>query len=202
MAPKEKTSDRASAGLPSSCSGEHEVQRAEDAPLHRQRGVPRRRQRPGGLGLVLLREAEVEQPDPGLGEHDVARLQVAVHDALPVRGVEGLGDLQRDGQGLGDRHGPALELTRQAPCHKAGRGAWRPDSALAAPLPGGTMIQCSRRSRRAGTASCSAWPRAGRGPDPCRGSGTQFAWWNGTGGCWFAPEGAIASTGIRTSPEP
>jgi hypothetical protein len=47
-----------------------------------------------------LRQTEVEELGARPGQHDVARLQVAVHHALPVRGGEGLGDLRGDGQCL------------------------------------------------------------------------------------------------------
>ena len=47
----------------------------------------------GGVSLPLLGQAEVQMLGPGLREHDVPGLQVPVHDALPVRRVQGLGDL-------------------------------------------------------------------------------------------------------------
>ena len=40
-----------------------------------------------------LGQPEVEQPRAALGQHDVAGLQVPVHDALPVRVIERGGDL-------------------------------------------------------------------------------------------------------------
>ena len=43
-----------------------------------------------------FREAEVEQLRAGLRQHDVAGLQIAMDDAVPVRLVERVGDLDRD----------------------------------------------------------------------------------------------------------
>ena len=54
-----------------------------------------------GFAVHGLREAEVQDLDGAVcADFDVRRLQVAMDDALPVRGFERLGDLPRDGQGL------------------------------------------------------------------------------------------------------
>ena len=45
---------------------------------------------------IALRQPEVEQLHARLRQHHVARLQIAVHDALPVRLVERVGDLDAD----------------------------------------------------------------------------------------------------------
>ena len=51
-----------------------------------------------------LGEAEVEHLDGSVGPHlDVGRLQIAVHDALLVRGVQGIGNLVRQQQGVAER---------------------------------------------------------------------------------------------------
>ena len=48
----------------------------------------------GGLGLEAVScQTEVEQPGTALGQRDVGGFEVAVDDPLPVRGVEGIGDL-------------------------------------------------------------------------------------------------------------
>ena len=60
-----------------------------------------------------LRQAEVEQLRARSGEHDVAGLQIAMHDAGAMRRVERLGDLNRDGQRLVDRQRAAFEPGRQ-----------------------------------------------------------------------------------------
>ena len=57
-----------------------------------------------GRRVLDLREAEVENLHAALGEQDVAGLQVAVDDALPVRGVYRVKDLLGQGERLSDRH--------------------------------------------------------------------------------------------------
>ena len=62
--------------------------------------MPRRSAKRGG-GLHRFREAEVEDFHRAIGAHfDIGRFQIAVDDALFVRGLERLRDLLRDGQGV------------------------------------------------------------------------------------------------------
>ena len=50
-----------------------------------------------------LGEAEVENLDRAVGaDLDVRGFEITMNDALFMRGFEDLGDLARDGQGLGD----------------------------------------------------------------------------------------------------
>ena len=78
-------------------------------------GARRERRRGGRLaGSALdfhrLGEPEVEHLDPALRRHlDVGRLEVAVDDALRVRGFERLGDLPEDGDDVLGGHRSALE---------------------------------------------------------------------------------------------
>jgi hypothetical protein len=73
-------------------------------------GVPRRSALCGG-GLDRFRETEVEHFHRAIRpEFDVGRLEIAVHDPLLVCGFEGLGDLPRYGQDLGDGHRPPRDV--------------------------------------------------------------------------------------------
>ena len=92
--------------------GRHVGGRADDGAERRRTLRHRRRvQRIGGAARVIrserLRETEVEHLDRAVGPHlDVRRLQIAMDDAVLVRGLEGVGDLPRDRQSLGDRQRP------------------------------------------------------------------------------------------------
>ena len=89
----------------------HVLKRAEDGALRRQRSRPGGRGGDGEGAAAVdraghdLRQTEIEQLHTRGGDHDVAGLQVAMQDALAVRGVEGAGDLHRPGQRLRDGHG-------------------------------------------------------------------------------------------------
>ena len=64
--------------------------------------------------LHRFREAEVENLHRAVGAHfDIRRLQIAVNDALFVRGFERLGDLLRDGQRLVERDRAPRDALRQ-----------------------------------------------------------------------------------------
>ena len=75
----------------------HVLERAEDRAFLRQVGVLRRQRGQPRLRLDRrrhrLRQPEVEQLHARLRQHDVAGLQVPVHDPLPVRLVQCVGDL-------------------------------------------------------------------------------------------------------------
>jgi hypothetical protein len=95
-APNAKISVRASASKPSICSGAMYWNGAEDRAL---RGEVRRRRRQHRETAGrddrrgALRETEVEQFRPGLGEHHVRGLEIAMDDARAVRLVERVADL-------------------------------------------------------------------------------------------------------------
>ena len=63
--------------------------------------------------LLQLRQAEIQQLRPRLGEHDVAGLEVAVRDAFAVRLVQRVGDLDGVLQYLLDRQRTFLQALRE-----------------------------------------------------------------------------------------
>ena len=96
--PSAKMSVRASASLPSSCSGAMYWKVPRSVPsavslllIERQR---RRRHRRDWFDDGAPDEAEIEQLRTRRCEHDVARLQVAVNEALAVGVIERIGDLR------------------------------------------------------------------------------------------------------------
>lgn len=64
-------------------------------------------------GTGKLRQAEVQKLRSGLGQHDVRRLEIAVHHSLTVCFVKGIGDLNRVPQRLFEGHRSFLQTLRQ-----------------------------------------------------------------------------------------
>jgi hypothetical protein len=62
----------------------------------------------GNVGRQGLGDAEVEDLDRLVAQHDVRRLQVAVHDVTGVRRLQGPGDLDAGAQRPGYRQPPAV----------------------------------------------------------------------------------------------
>ena len=93
--------------------GAHVARGAEDDALVRRVLGDRRRVRDVGRGRAereRLREAEVEELDLAFRGHvDVRGLEVAVEDALGVRGLERVRDLEREADRLVDRDGSARD---------------------------------------------------------------------------------------------
>ena len=83
---------------------------ARDGVLHR-RKLRKRSDRSGFLRQ--LRQAEVEQLGPRLREHDVAGFQIAVGDALAMRLVQRIGNLDCELQHLLDRQRASLQSLRE-----------------------------------------------------------------------------------------
>ena len=80
----------------------------------RQGGREHRRARRRGRSIGKLREPEVEHLDASIvlafAEHDVGRLQIAMRDALLVRGGHGIGDGNRDLQQSIERTTPSAAI--------------------------------------------------------------------------------------------
>ncbi len=104
--------------LPARLLGAHVGGGAHDhAGLRRRRGDRRRQLRVVARRAFLLerlRQPEVQHLDRAVRrQRDVRRLQVAVHDAVVVRGLERFGNPRGDAQRLLDRQRPLLEHLRQ-----------------------------------------------------------------------------------------
>ena len=101
---------RASASLPSSCSGAMYWNVPSRLPASVSGfacvGKVERPPAPSPAGSATLRQAEVEELRSRLRQHDVAGLEVAMDDARAVRLVERVGDLRADPQRLVERQGP------------------------------------------------------------------------------------------------
>ena len=95
--------------------GRHVRQRADEGALRRVRswrGREHRERLPGSADGVL-REAEIEQLGPGRGEHHVPRLQIAMDDAEPVRGLERVRDFNAEAEDLAQRQRAACQTGGQ-----------------------------------------------------------------------------------------
>jgi len=64
---------------------------------------------PASRGPDVLREAEVEEFGAGLGDDDIARLEIAVHDAGVVGGVKRRSDLDGEPDCLGNGRRPLCD---------------------------------------------------------------------------------------------
>jgi hypothetical protein len=99
--------------------GTHVCRRAENDPGARGLMGHRGRMReigvgPGGAGAARGGEPEVENFHlPRRGDDDIAGFEVAVHDAVFVRGFHSRGDVAADVDGLVDGKRPARESLRQ-----------------------------------------------------------------------------------------
>jgi hypothetical protein len=107
-------SARLSTGLPLACSGTHIRRRAEDHARHGRVHRDRRRHRGAAGGrdrrIHRFREAEVEHLHRAVGPQlDVGWLEIAVDDALVVRGAKRIGDLAGNGERFVDRERPLLD---------------------------------------------------------------------------------------------
>ena len=96
----------------------HVLDRTEDRSLLGQARLGGRRRIPPGvyeaeLGPELLREPEVQKLHPRPGQHDVGRLQVSMHDPLPVGLVERVGDLDAEAQDLLERERALSDSVRE-----------------------------------------------------------------------------------------
>ncbi len=99
--------------------GRHVLERSDDGAFGGQRRGDGGRLRQGGHRQAAAavragqargsRQAEVHQLRAGLGEHDVAGLQVAVDDPGAVGAVQGVGDLPADAEDVGQRQRAARE---------------------------------------------------------------------------------------------
>ena len=70
--------------------------------------------RPTYPGVERLRQTEIQHLHRAVVAHlDVGRLQIAMDDALLVRGFERLGDLPRDRQRVGERHRALRDALRE-----------------------------------------------------------------------------------------
>ncbi len=61
------------------------------------------------LAASELCDAEIQQLRATPGQHDISRLEVTVHETLPVRTIERAGDLASVPQHLIDRQGAASQ---------------------------------------------------------------------------------------------
>jgi hypothetical protein len=98
----------------------HVLKRPQDRPLlcertarHGRKGRESFSPAPSPAGEQDLRQAEVEELHSGLRQHHVAGLQVPVHDPLPVRLVQRVGDLDPEAQRLLRRERAFQEPVRQ-----------------------------------------------------------------------------------------
>ena len=106
---------RASASLPSSCSGAMywTVPRTVPASVSGISVGISVREAVAGDGLQRLGQTEVEDLHARGGQHDVRGLQVPMHDALAVRAIERVGDLGAVSQRLVQRQRSLRQPVRQ-----------------------------------------------------------------------------------------
>ena len=72
-----------------------------------------------GIGAAVLRDAPVHHVDLAeAADHDVLRLQVAMHDAVRVREGDGIQDASEDRQPIGERQAIANQIVEAPPLHQ------------------------------------------------------------------------------------
>ncbi len=112
--PKLKISERWSTGSPRICSGDIYAAVPITDPADVCVAVRVSECAPAAAGCGLFRQTEIEDLGASIArQHDVFRLQIAMHDAGRVRRREGRGDLPGEIEQPAQRQGPALENLAQ-----------------------------------------------------------------------------------------
>ena len=110
IAPKAKISARGSASFPSSCSGAMYCRVPRMVPsavigVRVGRPVVPNGPRPSATSFASPKSRSLRR----IGEHDVARLEVPMHDVLSMRLIQRVGQLNRNLQGFVERQPVALQ---------------------------------------------------------------------------------------------
>ena len=112
--PNAKMSVRPSTARPSICSGAMYGTVPAIESISVSRSLRRRIDWDLFIPFFQPGEAEVEQLDAVARQHDIARLEIGVHHAVPMRVVERIGDLDRGAQRKVQRQRAVLESRRQS----------------------------------------------------------------------------------------